>query len=230
MRGFGDTQHVLNSYWFPDYYADLDFLVDHFSPKDKVNLLGHSMGGHIVVTYAGLLNQRVEKVMALDALGLQDSKSSDVPARQRQWLSEVKHNQATKVYASKDQLKTSIRAINPELSDSIVEELCALWSRAGEQDGTFVLKHDVKHRHTNPYRYIFSDAMEIWQEVNADTAIVMAQDSRFYKQAQKEGRVDIALDLLKVSGDNFFLVEQSGHMLHLEQPKATSDCVIRFFK
>lgn len=229
LRGFGDTEHVSNSYWFPDYYADLDALVDHFSPSEKVNLLGHSMGGHIVVTYAGLLNERVQKVMALDALGLQDSKSSDVPTRQRKWLTEIKHNQTSKIYANKDQLKTSIRAINPELSDSVVEELCALWSRPGKQDGTFVLKHDVKHRHTNPYRYIFSDAMEVWKEVNAETSIVMAQNSRFFKQAQEECRVEIAIELLNVKEENFFRVEKAGHMLHLEQPKSTADCVLSFF-
>jgi pimeloyl-ACP methyl ester carboxylesterase len=48
-----------DTYWFPDYLADLDAILDHYSPGDAVNLLGHSMGGNIVSVYAGVRPERV---------------------------------------------------------------------------------------------------------------------------------------------------------------------------
>src|SRR5512141_1939799 len=47
-RGYGLTRGpVTDSYWFPDYLADLDRLIDHYSPDAPVHLVGHSMGGNV---------------------------------------------------------------------------------------------------------------------------------------------------------------------------------------
>jgi len=37
LRGFGDTEHA-QGYWFPDYFADLEVLLDHYSPMSPVNV------------------------------------------------------------------------------------------------------------------------------------------------------------------------------------------------
>ena len=63
MRGFGRTQRPDDGYWFPDYLADLDALLDHLSPDAPLDLVGHSMGGNIVMLYAGARPQRVRKVV-----------------------------------------------------------------------------------------------------------------------------------------------------------------------
>ena len=229
FRGFGETDHVSNGYWFPDYYADLEVLINHYSPNDKVDLAGHSMGANIALIYSGLMNDRVNRVMAIDGLGLPESKSSDAPAKQRQWIKDSLTDRGSKVYADKGQLKASIKTMNPELSDLIVEELCELWARPGEQQGTFILKHDHKHRHANPYRYLYSDVKETWKEVKADVSIVIAKNSWLFKRAQESDRIDEARQILNVSDDNFFVVEETGHMLHLEQPEATANVVKKFF-
>jgi pimeloyl-ACP methyl ester carboxylesterase len=38
----------------PDYLGDLDALLDALSPDAPVDLLGHSMGGNVVMSYAGV--------------------------------------------------------------------------------------------------------------------------------------------------------------------------------
>ena len=54
-RGFGLSERThSDTYWFPDYVADLDVLLEHYSPGEAVNLLGHSMGGNVVSLYAGM--------------------------------------------------------------------------------------------------------------------------------------------------------------------------------
>ena len=50
-RGYGLTERgaPVDNYWFPDYLADLDFLLDHYAADQPVDLVGHSMGGNIAM-------------------------------------------------------------------------------------------------------------------------------------------------------------------------------------
>jgi pimeloyl-ACP methyl ester carboxylesterase len=66
-RGFGLSAWAPGGYWFPDYYADLDALLDLYRPDTPVNLVGHSMGGNVALMYAGMRPQRVAHVMAQSA-------------------------------------------------------------------------------------------------------------------------------------------------------------------
>jgi len=44
-RGYGLTDRAqADCYWFPDYLADLDQLLDALLPDEPVALVGHSMG------------------------------------------------------------------------------------------------------------------------------------------------------------------------------------------
>jgi pimeloyl-ACP methyl ester carboxylesterase len=69
-RGFGLTQWAgRDSYWFPDYLADLDFLLEAFQPDAPVNLVGHSMGANVTCMYSGIRPDRVRRVAAAGCAG-----------------------------------------------------------------------------------------------------------------------------------------------------------------
>ena len=70
MRGFGRTQRPQDGYWFPDYLADLDALLDQLSPDAPVDLVGHSMGGNVAMLYAGVRPQRVRRLVSLEGFGM----------------------------------------------------------------------------------------------------------------------------------------------------------------
>src|ERR1700688_2089349 len=62
-RGFGLSDWPVaegksGHYWFQDYLADLDALLDHYAPAslrgEPVNLVGHSMGANVVCLYASV--------------------------------------------------------------------------------------------------------------------------------------------------------------------------------
>ena len=53
-RGFGESHHRAECYWFPDYVADLDALLAIYSPDRAVRLVGHSMGANVAGLYAGV--------------------------------------------------------------------------------------------------------------------------------------------------------------------------------
>src|SRR6187551_1330955 len=85
-RGFGLTEWAHEGYWFPDYYADLEALLDLYQPDSPVFLVGHSMGGNIAATYAGLRPERIAKLATLEGMGLRRSGADAAPDRIVKWL------------------------------------------------------------------------------------------------------------------------------------------------
>src|SRR5678815_172926 len=50
-RGYGLTDWGKSDcYWFPDYIADLDFLLQQIEPEPVI-LVGHSLGGNVATIY-----------------------------------------------------------------------------------------------------------------------------------------------------------------------------------
>ena len=46
-RGFGGSEWAQEGYWFPDYFADLEALLDIVSPGKPARVIAHSMGGNV---------------------------------------------------------------------------------------------------------------------------------------------------------------------------------------
>ncbi|MEY3794513.1 MAG: hypothetical protein RLZZ521_1842, partial [Pseudomonadota bacterium] len=90
-RGFGltETPHQDN-YWFPDYLADLDFLLDHYVGDRSIHLIGHSMGGHVATLYAGVRPERVAKLINLEGFGMAATRPAQAAGRYAKWIDELK--------------------------------------------------------------------------------------------------------------------------------------------
>src|SRR5690606_27228926 len=88
-RGFGLSQRTPSDcYWFPDYLADLDQLLDALAPDGPVDLVGHSMGGNIATLYAGVRPRRIRRLVNLEGVGLRARDPDQAPQRYRDWLDE----------------------------------------------------------------------------------------------------------------------------------------------
>ncbi len=228
-RGFGQTDHA-PGYWFPDYFADLEKILDHYSPNNPARLVGHSMGGNIALMYAGIQPHRVSKVLSLEALGMPPTDSAEAPEKYRRWMREITSEEPSKIYPSFDALCHSVHKGNPTLSPEIIIELATMWGEAHGDQGACRLKHDHAHRYANPVRYNFDDVLEIWKEITARVGLVMATDSSFYQRFNQFGRLNEAKSVLKIADTDYFQIEDCGHMLHIEQPEATANCILEFFK
>ena len=90
-RGFGCTRTTAtDAYWFPDYLGDLDALLDRLSPEAPVDLLGHSMGGNVAMSYAGVRPTRVRRLVNVEGFGLPATPPEQAPTRLAQWLDQLK--------------------------------------------------------------------------------------------------------------------------------------------
>ena len=226
-RGFGQTDHA-PGYWFPDYFADLEKILVHYSPDNAATLVGHSMGGNIALMYAGIHPHRVSKVLSLEALGMGPTESHEAPDKYRRWMREITSDEPSKIYPNFDALCASVHKGNPTLAPDIIIELATMWGEGYGDQGACRLKHDHAHRYANPVRYNFDDVLAVWKEVTAKVGLVMARNSSFYQRFSQFGRIDEAKNVLKIAEKDYFELDQCGHMLHIEQPKLTAECISSF--
>lgn len=227
-RGFGLTERPgTDSYWFPDYLADLDILLDAYLPDGPVDLVAHSMGGNIATLYSGVRPHRVRKLVNLEGLGMQATRPEEAPARYARWIDEVRHGARLRDYASRAEVAERLARTNPRLGADKAAFLAEHWSLPGE-DGRFVLAGDPAHKIVNAQLYRVEEVLACWREVRADVLLVVANKSeRWHAFLHTE---EFRLRKLALSSLRTEIVDDAGHMLHHDQPEAIARLVEDFMR
>jgi pimeloyl-ACP methyl ester carboxylesterase len=228
QRGFGRTEWPQDGYWFPDYLADLDAWLDVISPEEPVTLIGHSMGGNIANQYAGVRPDRVKHLINLEGFGLQPTSPDQAPGRYAQWLSEVKAAEqfaSYAVYPDYARLAHSLVRKHRYLPPSRADFIARAWAHE-PTPGKIELRADPRHKRVNPYLYRRDELQACWRQIAAPVLYIAAEESEHYKRIrdvftlenlQKDFR-DVRLEI----------VQDAGHMLHLEQSERVAELIVRF--
>ncbi|MGO9992169.1 MAG: alpha/beta fold hydrolase [Steroidobacteraceae bacterium] len=223
-RGFGRSEWPQDGYWFADYLADLDALLEGLSLGAPARIVGHSMGGNIASLYAGVRPERVRCVANLEGFGLPRSSPQQAATQLRQWLDQVKSRPTLKDYDSVEQLATVIRFRYPRFNDAQAAFVAAAWSK--ERDGRIRLLGDSRHRWVNPVRYHREDAEACWREVKAPVLMLLGEESEYLSKLGADGS-DAALrniipqiEILRIAG--------AGHMLHIEKANVVAPLIEDF--
>lgn len=223
-RGLGHSQWPQDGYWFYDYVADLEAVLDHYSPAEPVLLAGHSMGAQVASLYAGLRPARVKKLVCMDGLFLPDMPAEVAPRRFRAWLDELKDPPRQKTYPSFEALATRIRKQHPQLSDERALFIARCWGNEDAQ-GTVALLADPKHRLRGPGTYRAAESLAIWREVTAPTLFLDAGQSVFRKALPPE---ETARRRACFRDRREAVIAEAGHMLHFDAPEATARAIADF--
>jgi pimeloyl-ACP methyl ester carboxylesterase len=228
-RGFGRTTvPASDSYWFPDYLGDLDAIGDALSPAQPFDLLGHSMGGNVVMGYAGARPQRVRRLVNLEGFGLPATQPAQAPARTAQWLDELKQPQRLADYDSLDAVAARLRKTNPRLAPARAQWLASQWA-APAPSGRWQLRADPAHKRVNPVLYRVDEALAHWQAIRAPLLWVEGAHTDLsqwwgprYSHAEFEQRLAVVAQVERVR------LAEAGHMLHHDRPEALADALARF--
>ncbi len=224
-RGFGRSEWSREGYWFPDYLGDLDALLDRLSPAAPARLIGHSMGGNIASTYAGLRPERVRCVVNLEGLGLARTSPEQAPARLRQWLDQLKTDAQPREYASFEELAAIIRLRYPRFTAAQAGFVAAAWGKL-DVDGRVRLAGDPRHRRVNPILYKREDAESCWREVRAPLLMILGEESDVLAKLGADGTVAAFRAIF--SHIEFARVPGAGHMLHIERPDLVASLIETF--
>jgi pimeloyl-ACP methyl ester carboxylesterase len=223
-RGYGLTDASGDdNYWFPDYLADLDFLLDHYVQDTPVDLVGHSMGGNVAMMYAGSRPQRIRRLVNLEGFGMPATRPSQAPSRYARWMDELKSlhrgELALKRYPDKAGVARRLMKTNPRLSQDKADWLAPHWARANAQ-GEWEILGDPAHKITNANLFRVDEALAIYQNISAPTLAVDASDDSLtgwwkgkFTLAEYHERIKVVPDL------RCAVVSDAGHMLHHDQPE-----------
>ena len=214
-RGFGDTEWSKGGYWFPDYLADLDALINFYSPSAPVRIAGHSMGGNVCWLYAGIRPERVSHAISIDVFGLQDTAPELAPVRYRQWLDQLLETQQFAEYENIEHVKLQLNRLAPGIDDEYAGFIAEQWSK--QTAGKYLLRGDPKHKRVNPVLYRREEARSCWRNITARTCLILAKGSKFHQQYYEEGGCEDCRSCFNNLTE--VVIEDSGHMLHWEQPR-----------
>lgn len=234
-RGFGLTREpgpAPDSYWFADYLADLDLLLDHFAQERQIDLVGHSMGGNVAMMYGGVRPERIRRLVNLEGFGLPATKPSQAPGRYAKWIDEIKSlhagDMALKAYDSPEGVARRLMKTNPRLDADKAAWLARHWAAPNAQ-GQWEIQGDPAHKVISAHLYQVEEALEIYRRISAPVLSVTASDdslSQWWKGtftlAQYQERLQAVPQLESA------VIADAGHMLHHDQPDALARLIENF--
>lgn len=232
LRGFGLTSGPkTDTYWFPDYMADLDALLQHYSPDAPINLIGHSMGGNVVALYAGIRPERVAKLVILEGFGLPVSHPNEAPGQFKKWLDELRKKPQLHPYGSVDDVAKRLQKTNPRLDNVHALFLAQHWSRKNAE-GQWEILGDPAHKLPSPTLYRVDEVMACWEHITAPVLWVEAEDTEIWPLigGKEKARAETDRRLMHLKQVRTEMIAAAGHMLHHDQPQALAALIEDFLK
>jgi len=234
-RGFGDSQWCDDGYWFPDYLGDLDALLDHFTGDEPARLVGHSLGGNVVMLYAGARPERVERVVSLEGFGIPEEAAARAPGKLAKWLDALAAPPSFRPYANLEAVADQLRKKNPRLSPERALFLAGHWAHV-EADGSARLVSDPRHKMPTATVYRMEEVVAVWKKISAPVLWVAATESFIPRwlaahpegEAATDGLVAVRARLAHVPNGALASVSEAGHMLHLDRPEAVAELIEPF--
>jgi pimeloyl-ACP methyl ester carboxylesterase len=232
-RGYGLTElpHTDN-YWFPDYLADLDFLLDHYAKDAPVDLVGHSMGGNIAMLYSGARPERIRSLVNLEGFGMPATRPSQAPGRYAKWIDELKalHRGELdlKPYDSIEGVARRLMKTNKRLTQDKADWLAQHWAKQ-DGDGQWRILGHAAHKIVNANLFRVDEVLEMYRAIRAPVLAVEASDDSLGQWWQ--GRFTLAEyheRLKAVSHVRLGHVTDAGHMLHHDQPQEVARLIEEF--
>ena len=224
-RGYGLTETPpTDSYWFPDYLADLDALLETLYPNQAIDLVGHSMGGNVVMIYAGTRPERIRRLVNIEGFGMAATQAALAPTRMAQWLDELKAqragNNTLKPYPDAAGVAARLMKTNARLAPDKADWLAQHWAHPGA-DGQWRILGDSAHKVINPYLFHVEETLAMYRRISAPVLVVQASDDSLsqwwkgqYTLAEFHERLKSVPNLTTAT------IEDAGHMLLHDRPQS----------
>jgi pimeloyl-ACP methyl ester carboxylesterase len=225
-RGFGQSAWCAEGYWFADYIADLDALLEHFTPESPARIVGHSLGGNVACIYGGVRPQRVARLVSLEGFGIPAEKPELAPDKLSRWLDALRDPPSFAPYPNLAAVADRLQKNNPRMARDHAEFLAGHWAEA-LPDGSARLRSDPRHKLPFPTVYRTEEACAAWQRVTAPVLWVAASDS-FVPRWLGEDSGGLQRRIASFRDGRMITIADAGHMLHHDQPASVAAAIEPF--
>lgn len=227
-RGFGESEWDDDGYFPAHYLADLDALLEHYSPHAPVRLVGHSMGAMVAGLYAGIRPERVAALSLVEGFGLPDTRPEEAPGRYARWLKEQREPPTFAPLPSLAHVADKLIERNPRLTrtraDWLADALTCL-----DAQGRRVYRADPRHKMVNPVLYRLREAQACWRRIACPVQWVIGGD--MWDHPMAKGVFDTLESRRACFGRlSEVTVPDAGHMIQWEQPEALARALETFFQ
>lgn len=227
-RGFGQTDSPgADSYFFADYLGDLDALLDALAPGQRIDLVGHSMGGNIATLYAGVRSERLRRLVNLEGFGMPATEPEEAPTRYIKWLDEIRQPARMKDYGSLAEVAARLQANNPLLRPAFALWLARHWAR--QEGARWVIQADPAHKRSQPILYRVEEVTAFLRRIACPVLFVEGDQTLYFMLfGGKYSREEFLSRMQAVPDFRLVTLQQAGHMLHHDQPEALAVHVAAF--
>lgn len=232
-RGYGKTAaNGADNFWFPDYLADLDFLLDHYAAQGVVNLVGHSMGGNVAMHYGGVRPERVRRLINLEGFGMAACTPDQAPQRYARWMDELKRLHSGQMdlhrYPAVAGVARRLMKTNPRLSREKAQWLAHHWAEEAS-NGQWCILGAPGHKLVSAHLHRLEEVMALYRRLSMPVLSVEAKGSSLDTWWKGQYTIDEYHTRLKVIPKvEVVAVADAGHMLHHDQPQIVANLIEKF--
>jgi len=222
LRGHGDSDWISGGgyYHFMDYVADLDDVIRQCA-KQRVILVGHSMGGSVASYYAGTRPDRLHALSLIEGLGPPDQSSVDLVPRTAMWIDKWSKTRRTRVktLSSLEEAASRLRKNDKLLG----EEQSMLLARQGTVaiDDGYAWKHDPLHNSAGPYVYRLDMAAQFWKRVTCPVLAIDGSIAQLNLSEEERAKRRAMFPACRHA-----VIEGAGHAVARHQPAALASVLL----
>lgn len=220
LRGHGESEWSAprHSYRHEDFLLDLSAAF-HCIGKEKIHLIGHSLGGSMVTLFGGCFPGRLKNLVLVEAIGPYSKKDDETPEILAERVEGKDLSLERTTHANLEEAAAAIKKKFPSIPDEVCTHM-AKWGTSKNETG-LVWKHDPRLRLHSLSSLSEGQIRAFIRRINCPTLIVYGSDSGFTK-SPRASRLGLFATAIVVE------VPGTGHHVPHERPVELAQMVSSF--